>query len=325
MAAAVRRGGKDPRDRRAAAGGLAGSRHQRLRVPQRGQRPVRGPRQRRAVHAPLLRLGRDRPALPGDGLPEEDADRSRCRCRASCRCWPSSSTAWRRRIAGRAISRSTASATPCARSSPVSPFTARTYRERGASDRDRRYVMSAVNKARRAQPGHHGGAVPFRARHAAAALPGDGDGGGSGGAAALRRQVPAGDVAGDGQGHRGHGVLRLQPAGVAQRGRRRPGPVRRPAGRVAPLLAGPPGRVALGAVAAVHPRHQARRGRARPAERAVGNPRRVEGAARGAGAGSTNRSASRPRTSWRPTANEQYLLYQTLLGAWPLEPTAAES
>ena len=46
MAAAVRRRGKDPRDRRAAAGGLAGVRHQRLRVRQRRQRPVRGPGKR---------------------------------------------------------------------------------------------------------------------------------------------------------------------------------------------------------------------------------------------------------------------------------------
>ena len=53
---------------------------------------------------------------------------------------------------------------------------------------------------------------------------------GPGRAAAFRRQVPAGHRAGDGQGPGGHGLLRLQPPGVAERGRRRPGTVRRAAG-----------------------------------------------------------------------------------------------
>jgi len=43
----------------------------------------------------------------------------------------------------------------------------------------------------------------------------------------FRGQVPAGHVAGHGQGARRHGVLCLQPPAVAQRGGRRPEPVRR--------------------------------------------------------------------------------------------------
>ena len=60
--------------RRAAAGRLADLRHQRLRVPQRRQRPVRRPGNAKA----FTRLYHDwievDPALRGDGLPEEDAD-----------------------------------------------------------------------------------------------------------------------------------------------------------------------------------------------------------------------------------------------------------
>ena len=53
-----------------------------------------------------------------------------------------------------------------------------------------------------------------------------GDGGIPRPAAGVRGQVPAGHVAGDGEGGGGHRVLRLQPAGFAQRGRRRAGAVR---------------------------------------------------------------------------------------------------
>ena len=197
-----------------------------------GQRPVRRRRQRPALHAPVPRLGRGRSALRRDGLPEEDAD-----------------------PAGVAVQRAAHADLPARPAGAEEPLVARLHlqqpaagpaggdrllprlplvhrRTRGVSRRATAATSSAaVRRAKRAQPGHHGGAVPLRPRHAAAGLPGDGDGGGPGRAAALRRQVPAGDGAGDGQGGRGHGLLRLQPAGVAQRGRRRPRPVRRAAGR----------------------------------------------------------------------------------------------
>ena len=97
--------------------------------------------------------------------------------------------------------------------------------------------------------------------------------GGPGRAAAVRGQVPAGHGPGHGQGGRGHGLLRLQPAGVAQRGRRRPGAVRRPSGGGPRVQPGPAGPLALCAVAPVHARHQAQRGRPRPDQRPVRDPR----------------------------------------------------
>ena len=51
---------------------------------------------------------------------------------------------------------------------------------------------------------------------------------------ALRDEVPAGHRPGDGQGRGGHRLLRLQPAGLAERGGRPPRPVRRLRGRLPP-------------------------------------------------------------------------------------------
>ena len=73
-------------------------------------------------------------------------------------------------------------------------------------------------------------------------------------------RLPADQRPGDGQGHRGHGVLPLQPPRRAERGRRRPGPVRRAAGAFHARHAR---RSTLAArmTTLVHPRHQAQRGR----------------------------------------------------------------
>ena len=54
----------------------------------------------------------------------------------------------------------------------------------------------------------------------------------------VRHALPADDAARDGQGHRGHRVLPLQPAARAQRGRRRPAPLRHLRRRVARANAG---------------------------------------------------------------------------------------
>ena len=90
--------------------------------------------------------------------------------------------------------------------------------------------------------------------------------------------------------------------------------------RLQPRPAGP---LALCPVAAVHPRHQAQRGRPRPDQRPLRDARglvppcverwsRLQRAA----------SARRDDDQTIPDANEEYLLYQTLVGAWPLEPYA---
>ena len=66
----------------------------------------------------------------------------------------------------------------------------------------------------------------------------------------------------------------------------------------------------------VDARHEAQRGRARAHQRAVGDARRVAGGARTLGA--AERAAPHDVNGHAaPDANEEYLLYQTLLGAWP--------
>ena len=84
------------------------------------------------------------------------------------------------------------------------------------------------------------------------------------------RALPADLGRGDGEGRRGHRVLPVDPVRRAQRGRRRPGPVRPAAGGV-PRCAGAAAAAAPGRDDhAVHPRHQAVGGRPRPARRAGG-------------------------------------------------------
>ena len=78
------------------------------------------------------------------------------------------------------------------------------------------------------------------------------------------RAVPAVHRRGDGQGRGGHRVLPVDPVHRPQRGGQRPGQVRRPAGRV-PRGRRRTARMAGGNDHAVHPRHQAQRGRAGPA------------------------------------------------------------
>ena len=73
-----------------------------------------------------------------------------------------------------------------------------------------------------------------------------------------------------------------------------------------------------------HARHQARRGRARAHQRAVGDPRRV-GARGGAdGCGSTARSARSSTASPAPDRNDEYRFYQALLGVWPADARRAD-
>ena len=78
-------------------------------------------------------------------------------------------------------------------------------------------------------------------------------------------------------------------------------------------------RVAGGAVRDLDARHQARRRRPRAAERAVGDSRRVEGRGARAGGRSTGGSRARSEGALAPDPNEEYLIYQTLVGAWPFE------
>ena len=78
--------------------------------------------------------------------------------------------------------------------------------------------------------------------------------------------------------------------------------------------------LAARAVGDVDARHQAQRGRARAAQRAVGAARRLEAGDGPLGARSTAAAARSIDGQSYPSRNEEYLLYQTLLGTWPLEP-----
>ena len=118
---------------------------------------------------------------------------------------------------------------------------------------------------------------------------------------------------GDGQGRRGQRVLPLVPAHLAQRGRRRPvassrSPSTSSTRRWPRARREWPRRDDH----AVHPRHQARRGRPGPAHRARRGARRLGARARPAAASS--------RRCRDPGFGS--LLWQAVLGAWPADPTA---
>ena len=144
------------------------------------------------------------------------------------------------------------------------------------SDHDRRYIVEAVQKAKRRAPAIAGRHLRL---HRAAAAQADecDDARRMRSAGAVHRQVSADHQPGRREGHRGHGALRAQPARVAERSRLRPDAVRsgpfgraRVDDRTARALAG-------GAVGHVDARHEARRGCPGAAERALGNSRRLEG------------------------------------------------
>ena len=137
---------------------------------------------------------------------------------------------------------------------------------------------------------------------------------------AVRRQVPAGDGAGDGQGGRGYVVLHLQPAGLAQRGRRRAGEF-----GLKPE--------------AVHAYNRDRQARwpyalsplsTHDTKRSEDVRRRINVLSEIAGDwwaaverwsrfNEPHRGTKADDDQPIPDANEEYLLYQTLVGAWPLE------
>ena len=71
-------------------------------------------------------------------------------------------------------------------------------------------------------------------------------------------------------------------------------------------------------------RHQAQRGRPRAHQRAVGAAGRVAAGDADGGRGRTGRRASIIDGESYPSRNEEYLLYQTLVGTWPLAPMTAD-
>ena len=133
----------------------------------------------------------------------------------------------------------------------------------------------------------------------------------------LRDALPAAHRAGDGQGRRGHRVLPLQPAGLAQRGRRRPGAFGASRRRVPRART----RRALGALAArrCSPRRRTTPSAARTSARGSRCCRRCRDEwERRSHAGTRMRSSWRRRSA--PDRNDRVsAVYQTLVGAWPIE------
>ncbi len=108
----------------------------------------------------------------------------------------------------------------------------------------------------------------FRLSSAAAGLSGLSAGGGAPGMAAVRDAVAAVHRAGDGEGHGGHGLLRIQRAGFPELGRR--GVAAGIGGWFSRIQRRPEPRVALHAERDFDARHEAQRGRTRAHQRAVG-------------------------------------------------------
>ena len=182
------------------------------------------------------------------------------------------------------------------------------------------YVVKAVPPGRGAQPA----AEPVASSTSSATCccsshPESFDRGGPGRAAPVRRQVPAGHGAGDGQGHRGHRLLRLQPPGVAQRGRRRARPLRRAAGGVPPRTTRSGRRSWPHALSPLSTHDTKReRGRPRPASTSCRRCPSEWAACVERWSRLNEPHRSDVDDGQAPGRNEEYLLYQTLVGAWPL-------
>ena len=93
------------------------------------------------------------------------------------------------------------------------------------SEHDRRYIAEAIRAAKRRAPGVTSLVFDFIERlllkQTPAATPEECDD-----RAPVHREVPADHQPGRGEGHRRHGAVRVQPAAVAERGRRRSDPLR---------------------------------------------------------------------------------------------------
>ena len=161
--------------------------------------------------------------------------------------------------------------------------------------------------------------LQFSARYSALPVPGKPGRSSPGRARAFRAQVPADYRADHGERARRHGLLHLQPAGGAKRSRRRTAALRPE--RWKGFTAGTPsGRSDWPATLLATSTHDTKRSedvRARMVaiseipelwRRSLQPVAHIQSALE-----TTDR-----RKSKRPTANEEYLLYQTLLGTWPL-------
>ena len=266
----VAAGGEDPRRRRGDPGVVAGGRHVRLRGAARDLRGVRRPGRRGAAHPARRRAHRPQ---------GERARRRARRAPGGGRHDPGRRGAADRRAGAGA---------------GVGPVDRRDARPgRGSCARGRRGAavrlpgLPQLPAGGALGAGHRG----VGGDHAPAGPRGPGrrdrrdDAGRPGGRAGHPRAADVGH--GHGQGRRGHRLLPLQPVRRAERGRRRPRPVRGLPRRVPRPLRGARRGVAAHDDHALHARHQALGGRPRPARGARRDPERVGAAAAPLGAGAT--------------------------------------
>ena len=223
---------------------VAGRRHHRLRVAQRGQRPVR---RRRATPPPSPSSTRASPAIGIKLGASSSTRRSACSC---ARRWRPRSTCSSHRLnrlsaratGARATSRSTRSPARSIEYVARLPIY-RTYVEgndaASVDERDRQLHRVDHPRAPSARRASSTARIYDFLRSVLLLEQPDRR------VARVRAQAAAGDRAGHRQGHRGHRLLRLQPPGVAQRGGRRSAALRRqrrgvpPRQRRAPGATGP--------------------------------------------------------------------------------------
>ena len=196
----------------------------------------------------------------------------------------------------------------------------RTYVTPGepVSEEDRAVIERAVDRGEAPKPSARGIGLQFPARYFALPFPRKSRRRSAGGARAFRFEIPAEHRADHGEGAGGHGVLYLQPAGGAERSRRRAAAFRlhidefhqrnleRQRDWPATLLA-----------TSTHDTKRSEDVRARMV--AISEvPQLWRGALQRWRV--INRRAKRKvDDAVAPDANEEYLLYQTLLGTWPMD------
>ena len=317
-ARSVRRGREDPGRARAAAGHVAGARRHGLPLHARGQRAVR-----RSPRANCASTGCTRRSSASTWTSTTccAARRRRSSCsrsRAISTASPPRLRASSSATAVRATSRGMRSGARWSRSSPRFPVYRTYVTQSTRSGEDRRYVDWAVAVAKRHSAAADTSVLRLHRAPCCAASTASRRIGRRRRRAALRHALPAVERAGDGEGPRGHVVLHLQPARVAQRSRR----------RSARCSARPSAR------STAHAGSARRAGRIRCSPRSTHDNKRSEDVRARIDVLSEMPGAWRlALRRWRqfnrrhrsevdgeeaPSRNDEYLLYQTLVGAWPL-------
>ena len=281
--------------------------------------PLGGPK----FDAHLARLHRRRRRAfrrPSRTAAKRDVMRSAARLRAR-RCSPARCCASRAPTAARATTRFNALREALAEVVACFPVY-RTYIVERAVGAGRRYIDWAVAQARAARAdapptssvfdflrdallGQRAWTAPTRRRAERRA--------------ALRHAVPAVHRAGDGQGRGGHRLLPLLPPGVAQRGGRRPGAVRHDGARVPRRQRRPRARWPHTMLAtSTHDNKRSEDVRLR-IDVLSEMPAAVAAARCGAGAAEPHARVRMVDGAPGAVGNDEYLLYQTLLGTLPVE------